>query len=69
MRALGAAGIMLAMTRPLASSKLILVEDRNGSSDAERPARVRRYRLARLQLDGRSGDPASRFDHLKRVYD
>jgi hypothetical protein len=69
MRALAAAGIMLAMTRPAASSKLILVEDRGGASDAARPARVRRYRLARLHLDGRSADPALRFDHLRRVYD
>jgi hypothetical protein len=58
---------MLAMTRPAASSKLILIEARTGASDVARPARVRRYRLARLQLDGRSSDPASRFDHLKRV--
>jgi hypothetical protein len=69
MRALGAVGIILAMTRPVASSKLILIEDRSGASDADRPARVRRYRLARLQIDGRSSDSASRFDHLKRVYD
>jgi hypothetical protein len=69
MRAFGAASIMLAKTRPAASSKLILVEDRTGASDTDRPARVRRYRLARLQLDGRSSDPAARFDHLKRVFD
>jgi hypothetical protein len=69
MCALGAVWIMLAMTRPAASSKLILVEDRSGAADAERPARVRRYRLARLALDGRSSDPAARFEHLKRVYD
>jgi hypothetical protein len=46
-----------------------LIEDRSVASEAERPARVRRYRLARLHIDGRSSDPASRFDHLKRVYD
>jgi hypothetical protein len=69
MRALGAAWIMVAMTRPAAASKLILLERRSAASDADRPARVRRYRLARLQLDGRSSDPAARFDHLKRVYD
>jgi hypothetical protein len=69
MRALVAAAIMLAMTRPAASSKLILVEDRSSASDPGRPARVRRYRLARLHIDGRSGDPALRFDHLKRMYD
>jgi len=69
MRALGALGIMLAMTRPVESSKLILVEDRSATPDADRPPRVRRYRLARLQIEGRSSDPASRFDHLKRIYD
>jgi hypothetical protein len=69
MRALGAVWIMLVMTRPAASSKFILLERRSGASDADRPARVRRYRLARLQIDGRSHDPAARFDHLKRVYD
>jgi hypothetical protein len=30
---------------------------------------VRRYRLARVRFDGRSSDPASRFDHLKRTFD
>lgn len=69
MRALGGAGIMRAMTRPATSSKLILVEDRSATPDAHRPAPVRRYRLARLQIEGRSSDPASRFDHLKRIYD
>jgi hypothetical protein len=69
MRPLGAVGIMLAMTRPAAASKLILVEDRSVVSDTERPAPVRRYRLARLHIEGRSSDPASRFDHLSRVYD
>lgn len=69
MRALGAAGIMLAMTRPETSSKLILVKHRSPASDVDRSAPVRRYRLARLQIDGRSGDPAFRFEHLKRVYD
>jgi hypothetical protein len=48
---------------------VLLVEDVRGERDAEREAPVRRYRLARLRLDCRSGDPASRFEHLKRVYD
>jgi hypothetical protein len=66
---LGALVIMLAMTRHATSSKLILVENRSAASDTDRVAPVRRYRLARLQLDGRSRDGASRFDHLKRIYD
>ncbi len=57
------------MTRPLTSSKVVLVEDRRAASDIERSAPLRRYRLARLQLGGRSNEPRSRFDHLKRVYD
>jgi len=31
--------------------------------------RVRRYRLARLRFEGRSAEPALRFEHLKRVFD
>ena len=63
------AGIILAMTRPMTSSKLLLVADpRSGSPERERTG-VRRYRLARLRLDGRAADPAARFEHLKRIYD
>jgi hypothetical protein len=69
MRGLGALAIMLAMTRPVPPSKLILVEDRSAASDSDRGAPVRRYRLARLQIEGRSTDWGARFDHLKRVYD
>jgi hypothetical protein len=69
MRALFEWSILSAMTRPPAASKLILVEDRSAASEADRSAPVRRYRLARLQIEGRSTDPASRFDHLRRVYD
>jgi hypothetical protein len=60
---------MLAMTPPLTSSKLVLVERRHIEPDVDRPPQIRRYRLARVQLDCRSSDPASRFDYLKRVYD
>jgi hypothetical protein len=57
------------MTQPDRSSKVILVEDRREISDARGAGSVRRYRLARLRLDGRSADPAARFEHLKRIYD
>ena len=60
---------MLAMTRPVTSSRLVLVEDRRADSELDRATPVRRYRLARVQLSARSSDPASRFEHLKRVYD
>ena len=69
MWALGALGIMLAMTRRATSSKLILVEDRSAPAGTDRSGQVRRYRLARLQIDARSDERASRFEHLKRVYD
>lgn len=69
MCALGVLWIMPAMTRPATSSKVVLVEDRTAAPDAHRSVPVRRYRLARLQIEGRSSDPASRFDHLKRIYD
>lgn len=57
------------MTQPDRSLKVVLVEDRSEVSDARGAATVRRYRLARLRLDGRSADPEARFEHLKRVYD
>jgi hypothetical protein len=59
---------MLAMTRPVTSSRLVLIQERRAAADA-RTAPVKRYRLARWQLERRSNDPASRFDHIKRVYD
>jgi len=51
---------------PQALSRLVLV----GSARAERDDKIRRYRLARLKLDGTdrsAGEP--RYAHLKRVYD
>ncbi|MEA2159937.1 MAG: hypothetical protein QOD66_2317 [Solirubrobacteraceae bacterium] len=59
---------MLAMTRPTAS-KVLLVADRRSVAAEPGTAPLRRYRLARLRLDGRAAEPASRFEHLKRVYD
>ncbi len=61
--------MMPAMTPPVTSSKVLLIEDRREQPAEPSTAPVRRYRLARLRLDGRSPDAASRFDHLKRVYD
>jgi hypothetical protein len=57
------------MTKPDRSSKVVLVEDRREISDERGVGSVRRYRLARLRLDGRSADPEARFEHLKRIYD
>lgn len=69
MWALGAAAMMLAMTRPTTPSKLLLVADPRPVSPDSDAAPVRRYRLARLRLEGREQEPARRYEHLKRVFD
>lgn len=61
--------MILAMTRPDTSSKVVLVEHRRETPSEPGVTAVRRYRLARLRIDGRSQDPGSRFEHLKRAYD
>jgi hypothetical protein len=60
---------MLAMTHPATSAKVLLVADRRAEPAAPSAVPLRRYRLARLRFDGRRQDEASRFEHLKRVYD
>ncbi len=57
------------MSHPSRSSKLLLVADPRPASGGTAAVPVRRYRLARLRLDGRSPDSAERFEHLKRVFD
>ena len=61
--------IILAMTRPLTPSKVLLVQDRRIAPASRRDTPIRRYRLARLRFDSRLSDSESRFDYLKRVYD
>jgi hypothetical protein len=61
--------IIPAMTYPLTSPKLVLVGQRREAAAPSRGPVVRRYRLARVQTDGRSRDAAARFEHLKRVHD
>ena len=61
--------IILAMTRPITASKVLLVPDKRSASQARQTVPVRRYRLARLRFDSRPGGAESRFDYLKRVYD
>jgi hypothetical protein len=56
------------MTRPAASSRVLLLEDRRGGA-VPGSAPVRRYRLARLRLDGRPAEPEKRYEYLKRTYD
>jgi hypothetical protein len=60
---------MSAMTSPTADTpvrRIVLVPA--GSRD-ERSDAVRRYRMARLRLEGRDVPYESRFSHLKRQYD
>jgi hypothetical protein len=47
---------------------LLLEEHREPAGDPS-SAPIRRYRLARLRFEPRDAAPASRFEHLKRVYD
>jgi len=58
-----------AMTSTHAVSKLALVPDSRAGSTRAAANPVRRYRLARLQIDSRSAERASRFEHLKRIFD
>jgi len=60
---------MRGMPRPITSSKVLLVADRRAVTPQPGAARVRRYRLARVRLDGRPADAASPYEHIKRVYD
>jgi len=57
------------MTRPAASSKVRLVEDRRGAPAVPGSMPVRRYRLARLRLDGAPASSEKRYEYLKRAYD
>ena len=61
--------IILAMTRPLTASKVLLVADRRLAAASRDPGPVRRYRIARLRFDSRPAGGEARFDYLKRVYD
>jgi len=52
-------------TAPVRRLVLVPAEPRDGRGDAT----VRRYRLARLRLEGREVPAAQRFEHCKRSYD
>jgi hypothetical protein len=59
------------MSAPSAASaaRVLLVERRDTVAPRDPNApKIRRYRLARLQLNGRASG-RSRFEHLRRVYD
>jgi hypothetical protein len=61
--------IMFAMTRPLKTSKVLLVEDRRGEAAQSASAPVRRYRIARLRLNPPAAGREPGFEYLKRLYD
>lgn len=61
--------MMLRMTRPITSSRFLLVEDRRDAVKASSAPALRRYRLARLQLEDRPRETGGRFDYLKRPHD
>jgi hypothetical protein len=57
--------IILAMTRPLTASRVLLVADRRELPSDLRAVPLRRFRLARVRLDGR--DAAPRYEQVKRA--
>jgi hypothetical protein len=59
---------MLAMSTPAAVNRVLLVTDRARAGRTATEAKVRRYRLARVQLNGRAHG-TSRHEHLRRSYD
>ena len=53
----------------ISPARVLLVERRDTVAPRDPNApKIRRYRLARLQLNGRATG-RSRFEHLRRVYD
>ncbi len=58
--------IIIVMTRPLTASRVLLVADRRELATDLRAAPLRRFRLARLRLDGR--DAAPQYEQVKRAY-
>ena len=49
-------------------SRVILVADRQSTRAPASPV-MRRYRLARLELNGQRRAGGNRFGHLKRIHD
>jgi hypothetical protein len=59
----------MSATSVAAAARVLLVERRDTVAPRDPNApKVRRYRLARLQLNGRAAGRA-RYDHLRRSYD
>jgi hypothetical protein len=61
--------LLMSATSVAAAARVLLVERRDTVAPRDPNApKVRRYRLARLQLNGR-GTGRGRYEHLRRVYD
>jgi hypothetical protein len=61
--------MIIAMTRPVTSSRILLVEDRRAGAAGPNVVPLRRYRLARLRLEHAPAGPDDRFEYLKRTHD
>jgi hypothetical protein len=57
------------MSHTTARSRVLLVEDRPSRPPGASAPKVRRFRLARLELNPRGAPDGDRFAHLKRSYD
>ena len=60
---------MLVMTSPPAATRRLILVPASPARSGRGDAMVRRYRIARLRLEGRDVSRAERFDHVKRSYD
>ena len=61
--------LAMSATSVAAAARVLLVERRDTIAPRDPNApKVRRYRLARLQLNGRAGG-RGRYEHLRRSYD
>jgi hypothetical protein len=57
------------MTNSAATAKLTLLEDRRGRTTVNGSSPVRRFRLARVRVDGPAPAPRERFEYLRRTHD
>jgi hypothetical protein len=57
------------MTQPVPPTRLVILEDRRGSSDDVAGPRMRRYRIARLRFEDLPALANRRFEYLKRGHD
>ncbi len=55
---------------PTPAARVLLIADAPRATASSTKTKIRRYRLARLQLDGpRRAERAPRYEYLKRSYD